>query len=48
MIADMFSSKNPNPIVTEVENKTFLLLLLPSLILLCQKILEQILRTILL
>ena len=44
MIADMLSNKRLNPIVTEF----LLLFLLYNLILLCQKILGKILRTILL
>ena len=44
MIADMLSNKRLNPLVTEF----LLLFLLYNLILLCQKILGKILRTILL
>ena len=44
MIADMLSNKRLNPIVTEF----LLLFLLYNLILLCQKILDKILCTILL
>ena len=48
MIADMLSNKKLNPIVIElfIRGRNFLLFLLHNLILLCQKILDQILPTI--
>ena len=52
MIADMFSNKNLNPIVTELFTRgrklNISLFLLHNLILMCQKIFDLILLTILL
>ena len=52
MITDMLSNKKVNPIVTEVVTRgrklNIYLVLLPYLILMCQKLLDEILCTILL